>query len=272
MSAGRGLTYVLLLVFAFVAVYPLYWMVISAFKTTPELFERPWAFPSHFSLRNFGTALSQGHIGLYFLNSVKVTVLAVGIMILVGALAAYGIVRKGSSWARPLLFFFLAGQMLPAQVVIIPLFLELDWLNLVNSHFALICVYIASGLPFTIFLLQGFLRGIPSELYDAAVMDGLRETRIFTDLAIPLIRPGLAAALIFQSLWVWNEFLLAIIVLRDQLRFTLTIGVYQAVIGWVPRYDLAFSALTMVTIPIIIVFVINQRHFVRGLVEGSVKG
>ena len=270
-SLGRSAAYVVLTVIAFIDLYPLFWMVMSSFRTTPDLFARPWALPENWKLDNFVSAWVTGRIGTYVMNSVKVTVLAVGIMVLFGAMAAYGIVRHRVSWAKPVLFFFLAGQMLPAQVVIIPLFLELEWFKLVNSHYALICVYVAAGLPFTVFLLQGFFRGVPLELYDASVIDGLDEAQTFRHVALPLVKPGLAAAVIFQSLWVWNEFLLATIVLRRAIYRTIPIGLWQAVVGWIPQYNLAFSALTMVTIPVVIVFSLNQRHFVRGLTEGSIK-
>jgi raffinose/stachyose/melibiose transport system permease protein len=269
--AARIAAYAILTVIALVDLYPLFWMVMSSFRTTPDLFARPWALPESWKVDNFVSAWVGGAIGTYVLNSVKVTTLAVGIMVLFGAMAAYGIVRRGVGWAKPVLFFFLAGQMLPAQVVIIPLFLELEWFKLVNSHYALICVYVAAGLPFTVFLLQGFFRGVPQELYDAAVIDGLDEVKTFRHVALPLVKPGLAAAVIFQSLWVWNEFLIATIVLRRAAYRTIPIGLWQAVVGWIPQYNLAFSALTMVTIPVVIVFSLNQRHFVRGLTEGSIK-
>jgi len=268
----RGCMFVFLGVVVLINLYPLLWMIMSSFKTTPEIFSSPWGLPKGYSFSNFTMAWKTGKIGQYVLNSVKVTGLSVSVMVFFAAMAAYGIVRQRRTWAKPMLFFFLAGQMIPAQVVIIPLFLEIDMLGLVNSHFALILIYVAAGLPFTVFLLQGFVQGVPQDLYDAAVIDGLGEFGIFSKVTLPLIKPGIAAAVIFQSLWVWNEFLLALIILRKPQSKTIPIGLWQAVVGWVPRYDLALAALTMVSLPIIVVFAINQRHFIRGLTEGAVKG
>lgn len=266
------IAYPILFVGIVVSIYPVFWMITSAMKTTPELFMSPWSLPSSWRLDHFVTAWIEGRFSHFYANSIKVTVSAVSVMILLAAMAAYGLVRRKARWSKLLLFWFLAGQMIPGQVVIIPLYLQLDALELLNSHAALILVYVASGLPFTVFLLQGFFRGVPNELYDSALIDGCSELQIFRRIALPLVKPGLAAAATFQSLWVWNEFLLALIILNDRSKGTLPLAVYRTVEGWIPRYNLAFSALTIAAVPILIFFALNQRHFISGLTRGAVKG
>lgn len=270
-AVSRTVSYFILALATVLVAYPFFWMLMSSLKTAPEIFTQPWAMPSRLHLVNFVTAWRQGGIGTDFLNSIKVTVGSVVVMVFFGALAAHGIVRRDKGWAKPVLYFFLIGQMIPAQVVIIPLYLELNWAHLLDSLTALGSVYVGSGLAFTIFLLQGFFRGLPTELYDAAVIDGMGELRYFTDIALPLVRPGIAAAIIFQSTWVWNEFLLALIVLRNASHYTLAVGVYQAVSGWSTDFNLAFAALTIVAVPIMVLFAFFQRYFISGIVEGALK-
>lgn len=272
LSVGKVVVFALLGFLLLITAYPVFWMIVSAMKQTQEFYVSPWALPKQWQFNNFIKAFVEGKFAGYFYNSIKITFLSVTVMIFLASMASYGIVRNGGSWSNPLLFFFLAGQMIPAQVVIIPLFLQLNWLGFINSHLALVCTYTGSGLAFTTFLLQGFFRGIPKELYDATRIDGAGEWQTFWSISLPLVKSGISAAIIFQSLWVWNEFLLALIVLPGRAKRTLPVALWRVVEGWVPRYNLAFSALTIVTIPVIIVFIINQQRFEQGLVQGAVKG
>lgn len=271
---ATGMRLVVLAFFVVGSLGPLIWLFMSSVKSTGEIIASPWSLPRSLDFENYAQAWTLGRIGHDLLNSVVVAVLSLAIMVGSGSLAAYAIDKYTRVKARwPMLMFFLLGQMIPGQVVIIPVYIIVSKLHLLNSYLGLSLVYSASGLPFVIFIMQGFFQSVPRELYDAASVDGFGEFLIFRKVALPLARPAVMAALIIQFLFVWNEFILATVLDGSGNYVTLPVGLYDAVIGpFTTSYGTAFAGVCLAVIPIIIVYAVLQRWIIRGITVGALKG
>jgi raffinose/stachyose/melibiose transport system permease protein len=264
--------YFILIIFSILVLYPLIWMIFSSLKSLPELLQNRWLWPKTFVFTNYIQAWTKANFSIYFSNSLIITCGAVLLMLLVGALAAFAITRYKFSGGNNILYYFICGQIIPLQVTMIPLLIILKSMNLVNSRMGLIFVYTAAGLPFVIFLLQGFFRTIPKEMDEAARIDGCSEIGIFWRVILPLSGPALSTVIIFQSLWVWNEFLCAVVFLRREQVRTLTVGIYSMVGEWAVNFPIIFAALTISMVPILILYYVLSAQFVKGITAGALKG
>jgi raffinose/stachyose/melibiose transport system permease protein len=270
--AIKALIYILLTILSVTTVFPLFWMVSSSFKTTQEMYSNKWLFPEHIHWANYVTAWQGVNFVKYFGNSLIISITAVGGMTLVGAMAAYALTRYAFPGRDKLLFYFIGGQMIPSAMVLIPLFVLLHRLGLRNTRIGIILTYIAGGLPFVVFLLQGFFRSMSREVEEAARIDGCSEFGIFFRIVLPLAKTGLSTVIIFQFMWVWNEFILALVLLqRDDVK-TLTVGLFSGLGQYVSNYPVLFAGLTMASMPVLVVYLVFQRHFVKGIMAGAVKG
>ena len=266
---GVGLRLILILAMV-ICLFPMAWLCGTSLKTIQGLFMSPWGLPTRpLQWQNYLYAWVK--TGKYFLNSGIITGCSVLAMVLFGSMAAYSICRYTPRWSYFLLFFFLIGQMIPGQAVLVSVGLLLVNMNLLDTWTGLILVYIGAGLPFTIFILQGFFRNIPKEIFDAAVIDGCGEFGILWRIVLPLSKPGLASIGIFQSLWIWNEFPLALVILRREAHRTLTLGIFRIIEAQQTNITTGFAALFLSIIPVIALYLILQRHFITGLTSGAVK-
>ena len=266
---------ILILLLSCISLGPLIWMISSSLKSTGEMFVNRWGLPWEWRWDNYSTVWVEAHIAEYFFNSVIITITSVVLMIICGSMAAYGLVRfhPKHKCMRGLFFYFLTGQMIPAQVVVVTVFLLVWSMKGLNSRIMISIVYAASGLPFVILLLRGFFSTVQKDLFDAALIDGCNELGIFSRVLLPLCRPVLASVVIFQFIYVWNEFVLALVLLRHPGKYTLPLGVFMASMDrYVTDYGLAFAAITITCIPVIVVFLIFQKQFVRGIAAGAFKG
>lgn len=272
LSVGIQLIFALILLFIFVG--PIWWMIMSSFKTTGEIYVNRWGLPWDFTLSNYPNVWVSAKISDFFINSVFVSVLSLFLMIGCGSMAAYALVRfKGKVKNINLLYsYFVAGHIITAQVVAVSVFLFMWALQLDNTRVGLSLVYCASGLPFVIILCRGFFASVTKELFEAAEIDGCSEPRMLFSIMMPLSKPILATAVIFQFNYVWNEFILALVLIRDSSLQTLPLGVYKAVIGrYSTDYGGAFAAITITCVPVIIIFFLAQREF-SGNLGGALKG
>jgi ABC-type glycerol-3-phosphate transport system permease component len=255
------------------------WMVYSSLKADEAIFRDAFALPPLDGLRfdNYTRAWHEAHFGDYFFNSVFVTTTAVSLIVLLGAMAAYALTRFYHPAGRAAFWLFLAGLMIPAQLTIVPLFFEWRTLGLLNSRLGLILVYTANGLPFAIFILAGFFRSLPRTLYEAAVIDGCSEAGAFWRVLLPLARPGLVTVAIFQFIGIWKEYFFAFMLANGDETGgarTLPLGLANLSITAQYRtdYGMLFAGLVLVTIPLLLVYVALQRHIVRGVTAGALKG
>jgi raffinose/stachyose/melibiose transport system permease protein len=250
--------------------YPLLWMVLSGFKTNQEVFGDPFGLPGALRWENYGTAWEQG-VFRYFGNSVIVTVASVVTTTLISAWAAYGLTRLDLPLNQPLLLLILGGLMLAPTVALVPLFRLLQTLQLFNTYWALIILYTAFRVPFTTFLIRAYMIDLPLELDEAAKMDGATTRQIFWKIILPMCRPILVSAALLQALFAWNEFVFALAFISDDSLKTLPVGLMSMQSRLTTDWPVVFAALSMAAAPMIVLFLIGQRQFLRGLTEGVGK-
>ena len=260
-------------------VFPMVWVAYSSLKADAAIFRDAFALPPVDGLHteNYAHAWNEAHFGAYFFNSVLVTTASVALIVALGAMAAYALARFYHPAGRAAFWLFLAGLMIPAQLAVIPLFFEMRHLGLLNSRAGLILVYTANGLPFAIFILAGFFRSLPRSLYEAAVIDGCGEFTAFRKVLLPLARPGLVTVAIFQFIGVWKEYFFAFMLVGGDLdggARTLPLGLANLSITAQYRtdYGMLFAGLVLVTLPILAIYLLLQRHIIKGVAAGALKG
>ncbi len=267
---GRLLVYVVLIVLVVAVLYPLFWMVMTGFKTNQELFGDSWGLPSQLRWENFLNAWNQGVVR-YLFNSGVVTVASVFTTVSVGALAAYALTRLRIPLATPITIGILGGMMLSPTIALIPLTMLLHTLGIFDTYWALIVLYTAFRIPFTVFLIRAYMLTISREIEDAAIVDGASRFQIFWMVILPLSRPIIVSAALLQALFAWNEFVFALVFINNQDLKTLPVGLLDMQSRFLTNYPVMFAALTIAAIPMIVIFLVGQRQFIRGLAEGFGK-
>lgn len=264
--------YAVLTIFAVQTVYPILWMIFGSLKTNEDLFTNIWGPPAVLQWSNYSAAWSIGSLGARIGNSILVTAASIALLLVVATPAAYALARLALPGGKALFLAILAMMMVPPQTTLIPLFLIVKNLGLLNSRLGLILVYAATGAAFSIFVLRAFFLSIPKELEDAALVDGANRFQVFLQIILPLARPGLATIAIFQGMEIWNEFFLAFIFIRDPARQTIPLGLVEFFSRYQSEWTLYFAALTTITLPVIVLYVAMQRQFIAGLTAGALKG
>jgi len=263
-----GISLVVIAAFFF---FPMIWMVLSSFKSNTDIFASPFALPTSIDFGRWAEAWEVGQIGQYALNSAIVTAVSVTGILLLGSGAAFALSRYRFRGRTLFMSLFALGLLLPLQSYFIAQSSIFTQLAITDTRLALIIPYTAMGLSLAIYLLKVYLDALPEELFDAARIDGAGDFLVFRALALPLLRPGLATVAIFSALAAWNEFLLALLYIQDDALKTIPTGLLAFSSRYVTDYSLLFSALSIVTIPMIVIYVVFNRQIVEGITAGSVK-
>ena len=256
---------------AIIMLYPIFMMVLSGFKTTPEIFMSPFSMPKKFNIENFQVIWEKTNVPRYFLNSIIVTVSSIALLLITGTMAAYAISRYKFRGALMVSLFFLSGLMLPLRLAIIPLFIQLKYLGLIDSLLGLIFIYTAMSLPATVFILTGFLRSLPKELEDSARMDGASELRIMLDIMVPLVSPALVIAGIYSAVPIWNDFFFPLIFIQSPEWKTLAQGLTTFFGEYSINYGVLYAGLSLASLPMIFIFIVQSRRFIAGMTAGALK-
>ncbi|ART78378.1 carbohydrate ABC transporter permease [Sutcliffiella horikoshii] len=267
----RPIYYIIAFAFATISLYPIVLMVLSSFKPSAEIFMNPLSFPKSFSLDTYRRLLEEVPFGTYFFNSVFVSVVSVLLILVTTSLAAFYIARYTFWWNNILFFFFLMGMMIPIKLGIVPLFILMKDLGLLNSLWSLIFMYTAGGIPLSILILTGFFRTMPVELEEAARMDGASDLRILWSVLIPLIRPALGTVMIINFISSWNDFFFPLIFITDEMKKTLPVGMLSLFGEYSADWGTLFAGLTLSSLPMIILFFVASKQFMDGLTAGAVK-
>ena len=271
-TLGRdGLIQVILWANTFIMLAPIVIMVFSAFKTNAQIFASPFSVPYFTHVGNLTKIWTQTNFLRYLLNSVIVTGSSMALILVLGTMAAYAIGRyefKGSGF---ILMFFLAGLTLPLKLAIIPLFILMRDFGILNNQLSLILVYVAMGLPTTVFILTGFIRTLPNELEDAARMDGASELRIMWSVMLPLVRPAMVIAAIQNVVPIWNDFFFPLVFIQNDNLKTLPQGLTSFMGEYTTDWGVLFAGLTLSAAPIILIYIILSRQFINGMTAGAVK-
>ncbi len=268
---NRLLAYLLFIFLSILTLYPLLWVATNSFKTDLQLFEHSWSLPTEWHWENYATAWKFG-IARYILNSALVTTVSVLINVGISLMAAYALSRFRFKGQTFLLFFVLGGLMLAPEVSLIPLFRILTTLKLYNTYFAMILPNVAFGLPFTTFLIRAYMLGLAKDYEEAAVIDGASAFGVFWRIVVPLCRPILASAMLLDAMRVWNEFMFALtFIINDKLK-TIPLGLMSFAGALREQWTVVMAGLILSAIPMIVLFLLTQKQFIRGLAAGGVKG
>lgn len=269
---SNGLIQVVLIAYAVIVLYPLLIMVASSLKTTGEIFANPLQLiPDTARFINYVDAWNQANFGTYFRNSIFVGTVSVVMILWFGSMAAYVLARFSFPGNRLIYLLFLAGFMIPVRLAIVPLFVMMRDLRLLDTLWSLIVIYIAGGMPFTIFLMVNFFRHVPRDLEDAAVLDGAGAFQVYYQIMLPLVRPALATVGLFHFLNVWNDFFFPLIFIRSENLRTVPLGVSTFFGEYSNDWSLLFAALSISILPVIAVYLLASKQFIAGLTSGALK-
>jgi raffinose/stachyose/melibiose transport system permease protein len=264
-------TYAILITFLIIFLLPFIWIWSSAFKTTQEIGRDPFALPTALRWENLVEAWTVGHFSEYMLNSAIYCAAIVAGSVALSCLAGYGLSMLPLPGRDSVLVLFLLGLTVPFQSVMIPMYYLLRDLHMLETYWAFIIPGIAIRLPFGIFLMRGFFRGLPPELGDAARTDGANEWGVFRQVMLPLSWPGLATLIVFQFMWAWNEFAMPLIfVQRDALR-PVSLGTMFFFGRFTADRGMIAAGVTLSMIPVVILYLFLQRRFIEGITSGALK-
>ncbi|TWD99465.1 carbohydrate ABC transporter membrane protein 2 (CUT1 family) [Neobacillus bataviensis] len=266
-----GLIFLFLLLYFAAIAYPLFWMVINSFKTTAAIFNDSWGLPKEWLFSNYTTAWEQG-VSSYFMNSLIITGGTCLLTVLVSALCAYGLTRFQIKGGKFLLLFVSAGLMFSPQSSLIPLYELVQKLGIFDTYWALILTFTAYRIPLTVLLIRSFFLSIPKELEESAYLDGANSFKVFTKIFMPMSRPILFTGVILTAYYAWNEFLFSILFIQTEDVKPITSGLLVFKGALSTNWGVLMAGLVISAIPLIAIFLMMQKYFVRGLAEGSVKG
>ncbi|EPI58030.1 ABC transporter, permease protein [Gardnerella vaginalis JCP7275] len=256
---------------ALICAVPLYYVVISSFKTPIDMIKHPLQLPTQWLWNNYIDAFADGTIIQAFINTIIVTTVAVILQVLIGSLAAYGVVQKKSLFTMIIGSILMITFAIPVQATLLPLYRMESSIGLTDTLTGLVALYMGSCV-FCYFLIVGYMKALPQELFEAAKIDGAGPFRIYWTIVLPLIRPIIVAVVVFQTMGTWNDFLLPSVFLSSTDKQTVVLQVYNAVQQFTTNWPLFMATTVLALIPVFIFFCFCQKWIVSGLLAGSVKG
>jgi len=273
-AIGKTLLRLLLIAQTIAVVYPLLWNVMASFKTNAEVMENPWKLPKSLEWSNYVRAFTTARIGDYMLNSVMVVVLSMAILLVAAVPSAYVLGRmrfRGRSFFNN---FYMAGLFVGGVYIIVPLFILMNNLHMLDNLFWLSAVYATGSLPFSIFLLTSFMKSIPHDYEEAAMIDGCGYFSTMLRIIVPMARPGIVTLIVFSFFDFWNEYVLAMTFISDDAKKTIPVGLanLMQIQQYATDWGSLFAGLVIVLVPTILVYVLLQKKLTQGLMLGGVKG
>jgi raffinose/stachyose/melibiose transport system permease protein len=270
--AGQVGLYVFLLVCLFIFAFPLLWLFYSSLKPQKEIFESAFALPRQVNIANLVHIWSSSSFPRYYLNSLFVSSVSVLGILAFSTMAGYVFARIPFKGKEFLYLVLIAGLMIPIQVTLVPNFVFLRNLGLLDTYAAMILPYIAFQIPISIFIMRGFFAELPIEMEDAAVVDGCGRKRIFFSIMLPLSKPAVGTITIYNFFAVWNELIFALTFTNSQKYRTIPVGLMDFVGQFETDYGYIFAALASASIPLLVVYFFAQKQIIKGLTAGAVKG
>ena len=265
------LTAVIMVPLALVVALPLYYIVVNTFKTQAEMSSSPFALPTQLFLHNYATVFGTVPLVQSFANTLYVTVLSLVLMLIIGSMAAYGMIIGSSRFNRWFGAALVLGFIIPSQSTLIPLYRLLVRIGLIDTLTGLVLLY-SAGSIFCYFLIQGYMKSVPYDLVEAARIDGASAFAIYWRIVLPLIRPILVTVAVFQTMWIWNDFITPNVFLVSPEKSTLVLQVYKSVGEFTTDWPSFMTLSVLALVPMVVFFVFTQRHIVSGLLAGGVKG
>ncbi len=270
----NAIIYVFLILWTAFSLFSLIWIVATSFKTNKELYAGVWSLPSKLNVASYVKAWNVVNLKMYFLNSVLVTFASIVVLIFLCTPAAYVVARFKFFGSRFLNNLFIAGMGIPYQLLLIPLYRLIIGVRMNDSLFGLALIYVTLSIPFNVFLLSGFIRSLPSELEDSAMIDGCSEIKTFWRIMFPLAQPGIVTSAIMNFIFLWNEYMLALVFLTNEKRRTISLGLYsiQAAMQYTADWTGLFAAVVIVMMPTVLIYVVLSEKIMAGITLGAVKG
>jgi multiple sugar transport system permease protein len=269
-SIGKVIRYLVIILVSLAMVLPFVWMISASLKAETEIFGFPikW-IPETFRWENYKNVWTTVPFHLYYLNTLKIAVITTILVIINSSLAGYAFAKIKFPESNKIFFIYVATMMIPYQVMMIPQFMLMNELGLVNSHWSLIILGTVN--PFGVFLFRQFFLSIPDELLEAARIDGLNEFGIYWRIIMPLSKPAIATLIIFSFMHSWNDFLGPLIYLTSDNLYTLQLGIQHFITEYNTEYSLLMAAAVSAVIPTIIVYFLAQDHFIKGVASSGIK-
>ncbi len=269
-KAGTGFLEILVLL---IMVIPIYYLLVTTFKTPAEAAASPLGLPVHFTFENYTSAIEAMNYGKALSNNLIIVVCSVVLLIIFSSMSAYVIARSKKKMYRVINAVFMVGLIIPFQISIIPLYRMLAAVDLMNTHLAVILVDVfCINLPLSIFLMRGFVNTVPMELEEAALIDGCGIFRSFWKIIFPLLKPIISTVAILDTLAIWNDFMTPLLLLQSPDKQVLLQQVYKNVGPFSTNWTAFFPMLVMATLPLVLFYLVMQRQIIEGVVAGAVKG
>jgi raffinose/stachyose/melibiose transport system permease protein len=271
--SSRTLTLeILAILLALLFLVPFYFALVNSVKTFADLLLHSAGLPKEFIWSNYTKVWSIMNYPKAFLNSLLITVCSIAGIAVFSAMAAYRLVRRPGVVNHMIFGMFVAAMIIPFQSIMIPLVKVANIAGLLDSRYGLVIAYYGFGVPLAIFLFHGFIKSIPLEIEEAAIVDGASPYGVFWRIVMPLLKPMTVTVILLNSLWVWNDFLLPLLFLHDAGLRTIPLATSSFFAQYTKRWDMALAGLVLGVTPIVIFFLFMQRHIIEGITAGSVKG
>ncbi len=264
--------YITLAVLLFITLFPIALMVLNSLKPSAEIVQNPLSIPSELRWDNFTRAWSDANFGRTLLNSATLTAMTIVLVCTTGSLTAYVLARRKIKTWKILTFYLLASTTAPIQLFLFPLYFGFARLGLINNPIAVAFIYTAVYSPFAVMLLRTYFLAVPKELEEAALIDGATNWQVFHRVFLPIVSPGILTVALIIGLYSWNEFLIATTFLQGQDRLTAVVSFFLLSGQYSSDWGEIMAAALIIVLPIVILFVLLQRHFIEGMAGGSVKG
>jgi ABC-type glycerol-3-phosphate transport system permease component len=262
---------IVLILYTIVTGGPFLWVAAMSLRTTAEIFDSRYALPTIWHWSKFAEAWTKANYGTYFWNSTIVVVSAVALVTLIGAMAAHCLARYHFRGSRLVRFVILSGMILPPQLLILSLFQIMLNYGLYNSLLGLVIVYVATQLAMTVYILEGFFAQIPQDLFDAAQMDGYSQFEIFWRITLPIGLPAIFTAVVLNFILLWNEFLYAVVLLTDDDKRTLPLGLMRFMGGHQLDIGMVATGLMISIMPVLLIYAVTSETMIKGMTAGAVR-
>jgi len=267
----RALQYATAYLAAAAGLYPIFLMLYSSLKSNIDILKSPLSLPKSLNFTSYALLLEKLPYFQYMKNSAIVSVTAVLLIMCFGALASFYIARYPFRWNGALFFYFLTGMMIPIKLGIVPLFLLMKQLGIINTLWSVILLYTAIGLPLSILILTGFFRTLPKELEEAAKLDGCSDLKTLWHVVLPLMKPAMGTVMIINFITAWNDFFFPLIFLQEEGKKTIPVGMLTLFGQYSTEWNVLFAGLALSSLPMLVLFLFASRQFMEGMTAGAIK-
>lgn len=271
-SLSTTAIYVFLSLFFLYSIYPIFLMIVTSLKANKEIIDNPIGIPKEIFLNGYTKLFAKENFLLYFQNSLFVTLIPLVLVLVISFILAYALSRYNHKASKFLYFYFLAGMMIPLRLGMLYLNDLLNFFGLIDKHWGLIMIYSAMLIPFSMFILTGFIKMIPVELEESAVIDGATPFSIITRILVPLTKPAIATVMIYNFVPIWNDVFFPLIFIKTKEKRTAVLAVTMFFGQFSTDWNLVFSALTLACVPVLIIYLFFSKYIIKGLMAGAIKG